>query len=761
MSILYNEESKTFHLTNGNISYIMKILPNHQVGQMYFGKRVRQRTDYDCLLEPSYRPMSSYIYEGDMSFSLEHVKQEYPSYGTGDFRHPAITVCQKNGSRITDFQYKSHQITSGKPCLEGLPAVYCESDSEAETLHIFLEDDVSGVMLELLYTIFEEMPVLAKSVKIVNQGSESVWLEDAMSICLDLPDADYEWMQFSGAWARERHPKIRKLEQGIQSVESTRGNSSHNHNPFVVIKRPDTNENQGEAIGVSLIYSGNFLAQAEVDTWNTTRIMMGINRFGFSWKLETGETFQTPEAIVTYSDRGLNYMSQTFHHLYQRRLARGFWRDRPRPILINNWEATTFDISEEKILKIAETAKKQGIELFVLDDGWFGERSNDKTGLGDWNIVRDCLPNGIIGLAEKVVNLGMQFGLWIEPEMVNRNSHLFQAHPEWALQVEGRRMTHGRNQFVLDFGRREVVDYLYQCLSEILRTANISYIKWDMNRSITEAFSASLPPDRQGEVCHRYILGVYDLYERLTDEFPEVLFESCASGGGRFDPGMLYYAPQGWLSDDTDAIERMKIQYGSSYCYPISSFGTHVSAVPNQQTFRKTSIWTRANVAFFGTFGYELDLNLLPEEELEQVRKQVEFMKKYREVFQFGDFYRLLSPFDYHEAASWMVVSEDKKTAIVGWYKMLNEVNGAFHRVKLCGLDGEKEYKVICSEAIFASDREEDILKSNSMAGRTFGGDELMNIGLITTDSAAGECRGGMKGSCDFDSRLYILKACE
>lgn len=738
MSIFFEKDSGTFHLTNGRISYIMKLLPNEQLGQLYFGKAVRHRPQFDHLLEMANRSMSAYVFEGDMQFSMEHVKQEFPAYGAGDFRHPAIAMRQKNGSTVTDFVYESHTVAGGKPALQGLPATYCEAADEAETLTIVLRDAVTRVRVELLYTIFADKPVLARSARISNDGDAPVHLETAMSLSLDLPDSDYEWMQLSGAWARERHIVTMPLRPGVQSVESTRGNSSHNHNPFVVLKRPQTDERQGEAIGFSLVYSGNFLAQAEVDCWGVTRMTMGINPFCFDWKLEAGEAFQTPEAVVVYAENGLNEMSQTFHRLYQKRLARGYWRDRPRPILLNNWEATYFDISEARLLDIAKTAKEHGVEMFVLDDGWFGARRDDTAGLGDWVDNRTVLPGGIAGLSEKVEEMGLQFGLWFEPEMLNRDSDLFRAHPEWVMQTPDRRMTHGRNEFVLDYGRKEVVDYIFDRMADILRTSKISYIKWDMNRSITEAFSRVLPADRQGEVFHRYILGVYDLYERLTAAFPQVLFESCASGGGRFDPGLLYYAPQGWASDDSDAVERLKIQYGTSLCYPISSIGAHVSASPNEQVFRNTPLRTRANVACFGTFGYELDLQLLDESEKAQVREQVAFMKEYRSVLQFGTFYRLVSPFDGNFAA-WMTVSEDKKTAIVGWYKLLNEVNGPYRRVKLCGLDEATAYTINGKDACL--------------------GDELMHIGLITTDSAAGECKDEGKRSCDFDSRLYVLKA--
>ncbi len=739
MQIIFHESSRTFHLQNNDISYIIKVLPNDQLGQLYFGRPVRDRENFDHLLEMNHRPMTSYVFEGNKMFSLDHVKQEYPSYGTTDFRHPAVEIAQPNGSRITNFTYHSYSISAGKPALDGLPATYTEQDDEAQTLTITLRDELLGADLELSYTLFADRAALARSARFTNNGCMDLHLTTAMSLCLDLPDMNYEWLQFSGAWSRERHLKTRRLEQGIQSVESTRGTSSHNHNPFVVLKRPETTEFSGEAIGFSLIYSGNFLAQAEVDTWNTTRMTMGINPFGFDWKLAPGEAFQTPEAVIVFSTTGLNGMSQTFHKLYQKRLARGYWRDRARPILINNWEATYFDFTEDKLVRIAEAAKNDGVELFVLDDGWFGERCNDFAGLGDWFANTDRLANGITGLAERIDALGMKFGLWFEPEMVNKDSDLYRAHPDWMICTPNRRASHGRNQFVLDYSRKEVVDYIYGMMSKILSEAKVSYIKWDMNRCITEAYSASLPADRQGELFHRYILGVYDLYDRLTTNFPHVLFESCASGGGRFDPGLLYYAPQGWASDDSDAIERIKIQYGTSMCYPISSIGAHVSVVPNHQIFRVTPIETRANVAHFGTFGYELDLNKLTEEEREKVREQIRFMKQYREVLQFGTFYRLISPFENSNFASWMVVSEDQKTALVGYYKILNEVNGPYHRVKLCGLNPEFSYCVDGESVHY--------------------GDELMHIGLLTTDGAAGELTPDKRKSTDFDSRIFVLHA--
>ena len=741
MSIVFHEKNRMFHLFNDKISYIMTVLPNGQMGQLYFGKRIHQREDYSYLLEMMARPMGSYVFESDRTLSLEHVKQEYGVYGSTDYRCPAVEILQENGSRISDFCYKSHNVSGGKPKLKGLPATYTESDSEAETLTLVLEDKVTGIELELLYTLFAGSGIIARSARFLNCGKKPVHLLKAMSLCMDLPDHDYDWIQFSGAWARERYPKKRRLETGIQSVGSMRGHSSHEHNPFVILKRPTADEFQGEVIGFSLIYSGNFLAQAEVDTHDTTRVLLGINPEWFDWKLEPGEEFQTPEAVMVYTDRGMNDMSQTFHRLFQKRLARGYWRDRERPILINNWEATYFDFTEERIVEIAKKAKEQGIELFVLDDGWFGKRTSERAGLGDWKANPERLPEGITGLAQKIEALGMKFGLWFEPEMVNKDSDLYREHPDWILSVPERRQSQGRYQYVLDFSRKEVVDYIYDRMAEILGSGKVSYVKWDMNRSITECWSAALPADRQGEVFHRYILGVYDLYDRLNTAFPEVLFESCASGGGRFDPGLLYYAPQGWASDDTDAAERLKIQYGTSYCYPISSIGAHVSASPNHQIMRSTPLYTRANVACFGTFGYELDLNRLTAEEQEEVKRQTAFMKKYRSVLQFGSFYRLESPFEGNVTA-WMSVSGDRKTAVVGWYRTLNGINMGYTRLKLRGLEPDSVYRVS---------------EDGALRGEYYG-DELMNVGLVTSDADSGELLPGMRPSCDFDSRIFVLE---
>lgn len=742
MPIKYHENSQEFHLYNDHISYIIKILRNDQLGQLYFGQRVPDRSDHSYLVENNYRPVVSYVYDNDYQFSLGNVKQEYPAYGTTDYRMPAVEIKQSNGSTVTNFRYVSHKIYAGKPRLADLPATYVEDDSEATTLEILLRDDLIGVNITLVYTIFNNYDVIARSARFANMGEQLYQLTTAMSMNLDLPDDDYDWLQFSGAWGRERQLKSSHLRPGIQSVGSTRGASSHMQNPFVILKRPHTDDFQGEAYGFSLIYSGNFLAQAEVDEYKVTRVQLGINPFHFSWRLAPGQSFQTPEVVMAYTHNGLNDLSQNYHQLYQKRLARGYWRDRQRPILVNNWEATYFDFNEDKLLKLAKQAKNLGIELFVLDDGWFGERTKETAGLGDWWVNRDRLPNGISGLAEKIHQLGMMFGLWFEPEMTNKDSDLYRKHPDYIIETPGRHPSQGRRQYVLDFSRPEVVDYVYNLIAKVLRDGHVDYVKWDMNRNITECFSTAYPADQQGEIFHRYILGVYSLYERLIQAFPKILFESCASGGGRFDAGMLYYAPQAWTSDDSDAVERLKIQTGTSYGYPLSSMGAHVSVCPNEQVNRNTPLKTRGDVAFFGDLGYELDLNSLPESELSQIKEQVKFNKKYRQLFQFGRFYRLKSPFNSNFAV-WLVVSPDKKQAIMGHFKILNDVNAEYRLQRIPGLAPELEYAV----------HEED-----GQEWGTYTGSELARIGLVVSD-AESEQTDATKKVTDFYSRLFIFEA--
>lgn len=718
MGIIVHEAAGVFHLCNDRISYLMKRMANGQMGQLYFGRRICDREDFPHLLELAHRDMAPCVFPGDTTFSLEHIKQEYPVFGTGDMRYPAYEICRENGSRISSFCYRGFRVYPGKPALYGLPAVYVEKQEEASTLEIELEDPVIGGKLILLYTIFEKLPVIVRSARFENV-QETPWeLIRAMSISLDLPDCRYEMLDLAGASLRERYVDLHRLHPGVQSIHSMRGHSSHQFNPFLALKRENADEHTGEVMGISLVYSGNFLAQAEVDTMGTLRVMAGIHPECFCWPLRKGEQFQTPEAVLVYSDQGLNGMSQVYHKLYRTRLARGYWRDRERPILVNNWEATYMKFDEQTIYGIAKKAKELGIELFVLDDGWFGKRDDDTSSLGDWTPNPEKLPHGIRGIARSVTELGMQFGLWFEPEMVSRRSELYKVHPDWILGSSEREICMGRHQYVLDFSKDEVVEYIGDKMEDILRDSPISYVKWDMNRSISDLFSAGKGREHQGTVYHRQILGIYRLYDRLTKDFPQILFESCASGGGRFDPGILYYAPQGWLSDDTDGAERVKIQYGTSYVYPISSMGNHVSAVPNHQTFRSVPLNTRAVCAYFGAFGYEMDLKLLTEEEQEQVKEQVRFVKENRKFLHTGIFYRLRSPFEENEAA-WMVVSEDRKRALVAVFRCRQPVNRGYDRLRLAGLCPEWEYTI--------SDRDY----------RCFG-DELMEAGLILSDRASG-----------------------
>ncbi|GEM05313.1 alpha-galactosidase [Halolactibacillus miurensis] len=739
MTIHVNDATLSFHLTNNDVSYIFRVLEKSaQLEHLYYGEAVHHRSDFSHLIEREVRP-STNRFTGDHTSSFEHIKQEYPSYGTTDFRYPAFTIEQPNGSYITDFRYDSYRIIKGKPTLSGLPHTYVEREDEAETLIITLVDDVIDVTLELSYTIYTDRAVITRHSHFINNSIATYTLSEAQSLSIDFPDDNFEMVQLNGAWAREAHVGVSPLKKGVQSVSSNRGASGHVHNPFIALKRPHTTEQTGEVYGFSLVYSGNFRAQVEVDTYDVSRVSLGINPFHFAWQLTPGDSFTTPEAVMVYSQAGLSGMSQTFHDLYRKRLARGYWRDKTRPILINNWEATYFDFDEDKILTIAKSAKDLGIELFVLDDGWFGKRNDDATSLGDWFVDHDKLPNGISALSKKVTELGMRFGLWFEPEMISHGTKLYEDHPDWLLEAPDRSPSHGRNQYVLDFSRDEVIEHIYQLMTAVIDDSEISYIKWDMNRNITEAYSRTLQPQAQGEAFHRYILGVYKLYEKLTTRYPEILFESCAGGGGRFDPGLLYYAPQTWTSDDTDAVERLKIQYGTSMVYPLSAIGSHVSQIPNHQVGRSTPLQTRAEVAYFGTFGYELDVTELTAAEKETVKKQVTFFKRYRELISHGTFHRLLSPFESNETA-WMVVSHDQSEALVGYYKVLAKPNEGYKRIKLTGLDKDCLYHV-------------------APLNKEYYGSELMAYGIILADDFTDRANEywGREHPGDYQSHIFTL----
>ena len=733
MPIIFHKELKEFHLYNKEISYIIHILPNGHVGNLYFGKKIDPYKTYNHLFEGIYRPLAAYVYEGDNKFSLQNTRQEYPTFGLSDFRKGAFLIKQENGSEISDFKYESHKIIEGKLKLKGLPQTYVENKEDATTLEITLLDEVIKSKLKLYFTIFEDRAVITRSASFLNLSNKSINIEKAMSFNLDLPDSNYNMIQLNGAWGRERHVYDRSIKEGTQGFYSLKGASSAEFNPFLALRRPNTDEFSGEVIGFSLVYSGNFMAEIDVDTYNQTRIMMGIHPERFSWPLNLNEEFYTPEVVIVYSDKGLNYMSQVYHSLYRECLMRGKWKNSVRPILLNSWEALSFSIDEEKIKELATNASKLGVELFVLDDGWFGKRNNDNAGLGDWTVNKEKFPNGLNEIIEYINKLGMDFGIWIEPEMVNKDSELYRSHPDWIIHDPNRKPSHTRNQYTLDFSRDEVVDHIYNQIEKLLSDYNISYVKWDMNRYITECYSKDKGANLQGTVYHKYILNVYKLYDKLTTRFPNILFESCSSGGARFDPGMLYYAPQTWTSDNTDAMERIKIQYGSSLVYPLISMGSHVSESPNQQVFRETTLETRANVAYFGNLGYELDVNNLWDVEKEEIKKQIQFYKENREVFQFGEFYRIKNPYN-NNISAWMVKSNDEKTIILGCYKLLNHANEGKERVKLFGLDKDGDYKLS-----YPYEKE-------------FKGDELMNVGISMNDDYF--CNSGN----DFSSVLYLLR---
>ncbi|MBD8086660.1 alpha-galactosidase [Limosilactobacillus sp. c11Ua_112_M] len=738
MSIHVNEEHKLFHLQTAKTSYIFKILENGNAGQLYYGPQIPVKKDYPNLASREEHDCTNTLTVDQSDFQLELIKQEYAGLGKGDYRYPAYQITYPNGSRTSEFEYTGYEVADGKERLKNMPSAFDDQGDDSQTLTVTFKDELANLVLQLHYTVFEKEDVIVRSATFINRGQEAVTLDRALSLQLDLPDHDYDMLQFSGSWARERHLIRTPLRSGIQSIGSLRVASSHQQNPFFALARPHTDNHQGAAFGFNFIYSGNFIDSVEVDQFDTTRVLVGINPDDFGWKLANGESFQTPEAVMTYTSDGLNQMSQQLGAFYQDHLINQHFAHQDRPILINNWEATFMDFNEAKLMKIVEQADKLGIEMFVLDDGWFGHRDDDKSSLGDWFVDQKKFSNGISGFADRVHDKGMKFGLWFEPEMISVDSKLYEKHPDWMIATPGRQGTPARNQYVLDMTRQEVVDYLFEHMSAIIKQTKLDYIKWDMNRNITEMYGAKLPADQQLEFPHRYILGVYQLYARLTEAFPKVLFESCASGGGRFDLGMMYYAPQAWCSDDTDAIERIKIQDGTSYGYTQNMWGAHVSAVPNDQVGRLTSLDTRVAVAYFGDFGYELDITKMAADELATIKKQVAFYKQYRHLFQFGKFYRLDNPDTNNDNVyGWQVVNEDRSEAILARFQILNGANPAYIRVYFAGLDPEATYTV--------NDGQERI-----------SGAELMNAGYFVPrimDRTKPE-----KDPSDFSSRLFIAK---
>ena len=691
MSIEFIKNHKLFHLQTLNTSYILHIFKDKYLAHGYWGKKIHAPCADELVIFEDFNSFSPNPDTADKTYSLDTLPQEYGFYGKSDYRHPAIEVEYANGSRVVELHYEGHRIIDGKAVLDTLPAAYGVEGDKVATLEITLHDPAENFKVSLYYCVYEDYDIITRFVKVKNAGSDKIKLNSVSSVCVDFEENNYDFIQLVGSWVRERQLHRQPVDQGTHVIESKRGNSSHHKNPFVALAAKDTNEFHGPVYGFNLVYSGSFRALIETNAYAQTRFTMGLNPFNFSWNLNAGEVFEAPEVVMVYSDQGLNGMSHLFHTFYKERLIRGHHQHQERPILINNWEATYFDFNEEKILNLAKAGADLGIELFVLDDGWFGQRNSDRAGLGDWFVNNEKLPSGITGLAEKIHSLGMKFGIWVEPEMVSPDSDLYREHPDWCLHVPNRAPSEGRNQLVLNLSRKEVCDYILEVLTQLFSNATIDYVKWDMNRSMTDVYSIALPPEQQKEVEHRYYLGLYSILNELTKKFPHILFESCAGGGGRFDPAMLCYMPQTWTSDNTDAISRLKIQYGTSLAYPQAAMGAHVSVVPNHQTGRITSLKTRGDVAMSANFGYELDLTKVTDKEKEAIRQQIRWYKANRQLIQYGDFYRLKSPFEGNDAA-WMIVNKEKTECIVYYYRVLKIPSMPRRRLKLVGLAADKKY---------------------------------------------------------------------
>ena len=699
MAILFNQDKKVFTLQTKNSAYQMKVIDYDVLLHLYYGRRLED-CDLSYLIQNTDRGFCGNPYEvqHDRTFSLDYFPQEYPCFGIGDYRGDCVRIINPDGSNAVDYRYRSYRIEKGKYSLEGMPAFYGE---DGETLIITMEDKDTGMLLELQYGVFEEADVITRAARIINGTKGTVYVDRALSLCLDFMRADLDWIHFYGKHAMEREFERAPLTHSKQAIGSLRGTSSHQQNPFVMLCEKNAGEDWGECWGVNLVYSGSFYAEAEVDQFNQARLVMGISPDNFCWQLGPGEAFQTPEAVMVYSDQGFADLSHKMHRAVFDHLIRGKWKEERRPILINNWEATYFNFTGDKLLRIAEDAKDLGIEMLVLDDGWFGNRDSDFRGLGDWQVNEKKLGSTMKELVDKVNGMGLKFGLWVEPEMISEDSQLYKEHPDWAIRIPGRPGNIGRSQLVLDFSREDVVDAVQEMIFQVLDSANIEYIKWDFNRSITNLYSGALPPERQGEVAHRYVLGLYRFLENMVERYPDLLLEGCSGGGGRFDLGMLYYSPQIWCSDDTDAVERLKIQYGTSFGYPISSVGSHVSASPNHQTFRTTPFETRATVAMAGSFGYELDLNLLTERERSKVRRQVEEYKTYYDVIQRGDYYRLTSPYEGSRACAWSFVSRDQKECLFCAVVVKLQANPDAMIVRLKGLCPNAKYRLEGTEQVY------------------------------------------------------------
>ena len=709
MSIRFDEEKHLFQLDTPNTSYILGVQDSYLL-HFYYGKKLLPG-DVSYLArtnEPPYTPERNL--RDKLSF-LDSAPFEYPTGGIGDFREHCLEVRTQQGHNGVELHYKSHRIFGGKPKLEGLPATF-GSEQDCDSLEITLTDSLLSLEVVLQYTAFRKLDVITRSVRVVNGGAQPIYLTKVLSACLDMDNEDYSLLTLHGSWARERRMQYRKLGYGFQGTGSIRGETSHQEQPFLALTSPNVTQTAGEVYAMHFVYSGNFQAQAEVNQFDQVRSVLGINPYYFTWKLEPGSSFQAPEAVLVYSDAGLGQMTRTFHRLYRNHLIRSPWRDKKRPVLINNWEGTYFDFNTEKLLSIAAGAAELGIEMLVMDDGWFGNRFDDNRALGDWFVNEEKLPGGLQYLVSQVNQLGMKFGIWMEPEMISPDSDLYRAHPDWAIQIPGRAPGLARNQLVLDITREEVLEYVWGRIRCILDSANIEYLKWDMNRQLSDLGSLCLNPDTQGELYHRYVLAVYELQERLCSNYPNLLLENCSGGGARFDPGMLYYSPQIWCSDDTDAIERLSIQEGTALIYPLSTMGAHVSDCPNHAVGRVTPFETRGHVALAGTFGYELDITKLSQADREMIPGQVALYHRFNDLVRSGDYYRLASYHENHQFDCWQIVSENGDESLITFVQVLGRPNYHSRRIKLQGLRPEKLY------------REEE-------TGAVYRGDALMYAGLM------------------------------
>ena len=698
MGISYHSETGVFHLFTDHTSYQILLYENCYPLHLYWGPRVYGDAP-SSRLEASYqrRQLLLGVAPDDPMFSREYLPFEYPCYGTSDFRSPAYELTDSQGRRITDARYEGHEILPGKPPIAGLPCSHAESGDAVQTLVITLFDRLLQLRIRLFYTVFEAFDLICRHTEFENCSGAPITLDRALSFSMDFKHGPGQLLQLSGTALRETYPERRALGTGMTGFESRRGFSSHQHNPFAALVNSDTTETSGEAFAVSLVYSGHFILQAEKDMHGSVRFQGGINPFGFGWRLNPGEPFSTPEALLCCSESGLETLSLRFHRFFRERLSRGIWRSRPRPILLNTWEASYFSFTHESILELARAAADVGTELLVLDDGWFGHRDNSLSSLGDWTPDLRKLPRGIKGLCADINALGLDMGLWFEPEMVSPDSKLYRAHPDWCLHVPDRKRTQWRHQLVLDLSRVDVRDYIVKSVSDILGSCNLRYVKWDCNRRLTEVGSALDTPS--GELFHRYILGLSEVLERITSAFPEVLFENCASGGGRFDPGMMCYFSQNWASDNTDAVSRLKIQYGASLVYPPVWISSHISASPNHQLARATPMEFREHVCQPFNLGSELNLLQLSEAELAEVRAQILRYREIREIVQFGEFRRLRSPFDGTDTA-WMVTSADGRDVLCWYYKPRAAAEEAYLGFRLRGLDETASYRLVGTDEI-------------------------------------------------------------